>query len=71
MWDARLKLSAHNPLLTCLRAQERITGARQVATLSTCCAQPKTVTTNWRDMDDKAGKRAPGLDAVGAPAAPH
>ena len=33
-------------------------------------AQPKTVTTNWRDLDDQAGKRAPGLDAVGAPAAP-
>lgn len=30
--------------------------------------QPKTVTTNWRDHDDQAGKRAPGLDAVGASA---
>ena len=28
----------------------------------------KTVTTNWRDQDDAAGKRAPGLDAVGSSA---
>ena len=28
--------------------------------------QPKTITANWRDQDDQAGKRAPGLDAVGA-----
>jgi malonate-semialdehyde dehydrogenase (acetylating)/methylmalonate-semialdehyde dehydrogenase len=33
--------------------------------------QPKTVTTNWKDADDQAGKRAPGLDAVGTAAAPH
>ena len=30
--------------------------------------QPKTVTANWRDQDDQAGKRAPGLDAVGSAA---
>ena len=28
----------------------------------------KTVTANWRDADDAAGKRAPGLDAVGSSA---
>ena len=26
----------------------------------------KTVTTNWKDADDRPGKRAPGLDAVGS-----
>ena len=28
--------------------------------------QPKTVTTNWKDLDDVAGGRASGLDGVGA-----
>ena len=28
--------------------------------------QAKTVTTNWKDLDDAPGKRAPGLDAVGS-----
>ena len=26
----------------------------------------KTVTTNWKDADEKKGQRAPGLDAVGS-----
>ena len=30
--------------------------------------RPKTVTANWRDQDDLADKRAPGLDAVGSAA---
>jgi malonate-semialdehyde dehydrogenase (acetylating)/methylmalonate-semialdehyde dehydrogenase len=33
--------------------------------------QPKTVTTNWKDLDDIAGGRASGLDGVGAAAAPN
>jgi hypothetical protein len=28
--------------------------------------QPKTVTTNWKDLDDMPGGRAAGLDGVGA-----
>jgi hypothetical protein len=34
-------------------------------------SQPKTVTTNWKDLDDIAGGRASGLDGVGAAAAPN
>ena len=33
--------------------------------------QPKTVTTNWKDLDDIAGGRASGLDGVGAATAPN
>ena len=29
-----------------------------------CMLQPKTVTTNWKDADERF-MRAPGLDAVG------
>ncbi len=33
--------------------------------------QPKTVTTNWKDLDDIVGGRATGLDGVGAATAPN
>lgn len=33
--------------------------------------QPKTITTNWKDLDDVAGGRASGLDGVGAATAPN
>jgi malonate-semialdehyde dehydrogenase (acetylating)/methylmalonate-semialdehyde dehydrogenase len=33
--------------------------------------QPKTITTNWKDLDDIAGGRASGLDGVGAATAPN
>ena len=46
VWEVRLKLPAHTPLLTCSRAQERSNGARQVA-------NPEHVLRAAQDCDDQ------------------